>query len=480
MTEADAPSSGTASSSGTAPGPAPNTPPPSPSAPYPLDPTGAGLRETAQELQARGPAVPVVLPGGVPGHAVTRHHALRDFLVHPEVAKDACHFAALREGRIPPGWQLTTFATVDGMTTADGADHRRLREPVVKALSPRRVAALRPRVERLTAELLDGLPALAAQGGGTVDLRQGFAYPLPMRVISELIGVDEEFRDRLHELSGLVVNTAIDPETVLAANRELVAVLAQVVAARRAAPGDDLTSALIAACDAAEARLSEQELIGTLLLTIAAGHQTTLDLIINAVRALCADRGQLELVRSGRADWADVVEETLRHDSPVANFPFRYPTRDLDIGGTVVPQGSPVLAAYGAAGLDPEVYGPDADRFDVTRRPAVRHLAFGHGAHVCPGAPLARLEAGIALRALFDRFPDLALAVPEADLAPLPTFVGNSVTEFPVRLGRDARPGGKPADGREGPAADPGDGQDGSAADPGDGQDGSATSPGAG
>ncbi|MEU7148547.1 cytochrome P450 [Streptomyces sp. NPDC045456] len=469
MTEADAPSSGTASSSGTAPGSAPTTPPPSPSSPFPLDPTGAGLREAAQELRARGPAVPVVLPGGVLGHAVTRHHALRDFLTHPEVAKNACHFAALREGRIPPGWQLTTFATVDGMTTADGADHRRLREPVVKALSPRRVAALRPRVERITTELLDGLPALAAQGGGTADLRYAFAYPLPMRVISELIGVDEEFRDRLHELSGLVVNTTLDPETVLAANRELAAVLAQVVAARRAAPGDDLTSALIAACDADEARLSEQELIGTLLLTIAAGHQTTLDLITNAVRALCADRGQLDLVRSGRADWADVVEETLRHDSPVANFPFRYPTRDLDIGGTLVPRGTPVLASYGAAGRDPEVYGPDADRFDVTRRPAARHLSFGHGAHVCPGAPLARLEAGIALRALFDRFPDLAPAVPEADLRPLPTFVGNSVTELPVRLGRDA-----------GPPVRPGSVQDESPLRPGAGQDGSATSPGAG
>ncbi|OKI10324.1 cytochrome [Streptomyces sp. CB02923] len=404
--------------------------------------------------------MPVVLPGDVPGHAVTRHHALRDFLTHPEVAKSACHFAALREGRIPPGWPLTTFATVDGMTTADGADHRRLREPAVKALSPRRVAALRPRVERLTAELLDGLPALAAQGGGTVDLRQAFAYPLPMRVISELIGVDEEFRDRLHELSGLVVNTDIDPEAALTANRELVAVLGQVVAARRAKPGDDLTSALIAACDEADARLSEKELIGTLLLMIAAGHQTTLDLITNAVRALCADRDQLDLVRSGRADWAGVVEETLRHDSPVANFPFRYPTRDLDVGGTVVPKGAPVLASYAAAGRDPEVYGPDADRFDVTRRPAVRHLSFGYGAHVCPGAPLARLEAGVALRALFARFPDLALAVPEADLSPLPTFVGNSVTELPVRLGRDLG------------AADP--------PRPAAGQDGSETRPGAG
>ncbi|WP_260475992.1 cytochrome P450 [Streptomyces sp. WAC 06783] len=446
MTEADAPAPGTA------PGSAPDASPPSPSSapsppspPYLFDVTGAGHREAAQELRPRAPAVPVQLPGGIPGHAVTRHHALRDFLIHPEVAKDACHFAALREGRIPPGWPLTTFATVDGMTTADGADHRRLREPAVKALSPRRVAALRPRVERLTAELLDGLPALAARGGGTVDLRHAFAYPLPMRVISELIGVDEEFRDRLHQLSGLVVSTVIDPEAALAANRELVGVLGQVVAARRAAPGDDLTSALIAACDEADARLSERELIGTLLLMIAAGHQTTLDLITNAVRALCAHRDQLDLVRAGRADWADVVEETLRHDSPVAHFPFRYPTRDLDVGGTVIPRGTPVLASYAAAGHDPEAYGPDADRFDVTRRPAVRHLSFGHGPHVCPGAPLARLEARIALCALFTRFPDLDLAVPEADLRPLPTFVGNSVAELPVRPGRDVGTAGQDA-----------------------------------
>ncbi|MFD7666140.1 cytochrome P450 [Streptomyces sp. NPDC059788] len=414
----------------------PACPPPA-SAPYPLDPTGTGRHADSERLRALGAAAPVLLPGGIVGYAVTRHHTLRDFLTHPEVAKSACHFAALSEGRIPPGWPLTTFATVEGMTTADGADHRRLREPVVKALSPRRVAALRPRVERLTAGLLDELPAQAARGGGTVDLRSAFAYPLPMRVISELLGVDEEFRDRLHELSGLVVNTTIDPEAAVAANRELVEVLGQVVTARRAKPGDDLTSALIAACAEEDARLSERELIGTLLLTIAAGHQTTLDLITNAVRALCADRGQLDLVRSGRAAWADVVEETLRHDSPVANFPFRYPTRDLDIDGTTIPLGAPVLASYAAAGRDPQAYGPDADRFDVTRRPAVRHLSFGHGPHVCPGAPLARLEAGVALRALFDRFPDLALAVPEADLSPLPTFVGNSVVELPVRLGRD-------------------------------------------
>ncbi|KOG57082.1 cytochrome P450 [Streptomyces griseoflavus] len=407
--------------------------------PCPLHPATPDQRAADARLRARGPAAPVLLPGGVPGYAVTRHHALRDFLSHPEVAKDARHFAALREGRIPPGWPLATFATVDGMTTADGADHRRLREPVARALTPRRVAKLRTRVEGLTAEPLDGLARLAA-GDGTVDLRHAFAYPLPMRVICELLGVGEEFRDRLHQLSGLVVSTVIAPEAALAANRELVEVLGQVVAARRAAPGDDLTSALIAACDEADARLSERELTGTLLLMTAAGHRTTLDLITNAVRALCAHRDQLALVREGRADWADVVEETLRHDSPVAHFPFRYPTRDLDVGGTVIPRGTPVLASYAAAGRDPEAYGPDADRFDVTRRPAARLLSFGHGPHVCPGAPLARLEARIALRALFTRFPDLGLAVPEADLRPLPTFVGNSVAELPVRPGRDRGP----------------------------------------
>ena len=138
-------------------------------------------------------------------------------------------------------------------------------------------------------------------------------------------------------------------------------------------PGDDLTSALIAAREEDGDRLSQHELIGTLLLMIIAGHETTLNLITNAVRALCAHRDQLELVQSGKASWSDVVEETLRWDSPVSYFPFRYPTRDLTLDGTVIPKGTPVLAGYSAAGRDPAAHGPDADRFDITRtggRPA--------------------------------------------------------------------------------------------------------------
>ncbi|MFF1636158.1 cytochrome P450 [Streptomyces sp. NPDC058246] len=403
-----------------------------------MDPAGGCPHADNARLLARGAVTSVVLPGEVAGMAVLGHDALREFLAHPEVAKGAAHFTALREGRITAGWPLLTFATVRGMTTADGEDHRRLRSLVSRAFTARRVEELRPRVEELTAVLLDALHRAARDGGGVADLRGHFALPLPMGVICELLGVDAEYRDRLHHLSNQVVATDIGPEQAVAANRELVAVLATVAARRAAAPGDDLTSALIAARDEEGDRLGQEELIGTLVLMIIAGHETTLNLITNAVRALCGHRDQLDLVTKGDASWADVVEETLRWDAPVSYFPFRYPVRDMTVDGTVIPQGTPVLAGYSAAGRDPAAHGPDADRFDVTRpgRPgAVRHLSLGYGAHYCLGAPLARLEATIALERLFTRFPDLDLAGPEAELSRHSSFVGNSVRALPVRPG---------------------------------------------
>ncbi|MER5542265.1 cytochrome P450 [Streptomyces sp. NPDC002589] len=404
--------------------------------PYRLDPAGGCPHAVNARLLAEGAVAAVELPGGIEGMAVLGHEALKEFLQHPEVAKNARHFTDLREGRIPAGWPLLTFATVQGMTTADGENHRRLRSLAGRAFTPRRVEQLRPRIEQLTAELLDNLAGAAAAGDGVADLRRHFALPLPMGVICELLGVDVEFRDRLHHLSNQVVATDTTPEQTIAANRELVAVLGEIAAAKTAQPADDLTSALIAVRDEGGDRLGDQELIGTLLLMIIAGHETTLNLITNAVRALCAHRDQLDLVRAGGASWADVVEETLRWDAPVSYFPFRYPVRDLTVDGTPIPAGTPVLAGYSAAGRDPAAHGPDADRFDVTRpaRPdAVRHLSLGHGAHYCLGAPLARLEAGIALERLFTRFPGLELAADEADLAPHAGFVGNSVRALPVR-----------------------------------------------
>lgn len=399
-----------------------------------LDPSGADQHAVNEELRARGAAVPVVLPGDVSAYAVVRHEELRSFLNDPVVAKDARHFAALRDGEIPPGWPLATFATVRGMTTADGQDHRRLRGLVTKAFTARRVERLRPRIEQRTNALLDRLATLAEEAPeGVVDLRRHFAYPLPMGVICELLGVDAEHEDQLHALSDEIVSTVTTPQRVVEANREMVDVLTRVAQARRDLPGEDLTSGLIAAREEDGDRLSEQELVGTLLLMIVAGHETTLNLISNAVRALCAHPDQLALVRAGEVGWDAVVEETLRYDSPVSFFPFRYPTRDVTVGDTVIPRGAPVLASYTAAGRDPRAYGADADRFDLTRQ-GVRHLSFGHGPHFCLGAPLARMEATIALEALFRRFPRLRLAVPVAELPPHPSFVGNGARTLPVRL----------------------------------------------
>ncbi|NEC68443.1 cytochrome P450 [Streptomyces sp. SID9727] len=401
--------------------------------PHRPDPAGGCPHAANARLLARGAVAPVVLPGEVRGMAVLGHEALKEFLAHPDVAKSAQHFTALQAGGIPDGWPLKTFATVQGMTTADGADHRRLRSLMGKAFTARRVEELRAYVEELTSRLLDGLAA-AADGDGTVDLRAHFALPLPMGVICELLGVDEAHHDRLHRLSNQLVATDIGPAEVMAANRETAETLSAVVAAKAAAPGDDLTSAMIAARAEDGDRFSPQELIGTLMLTIVAGHETTLNLITNAVRALCAHRDQLDLVLSGAASWADVVEETLRWDSPVSYFPFRYPTRDLTLDGTVIPRGTPVLAGYSAAGRDTRAHGPDAAHFDITRTGTSRHLSLGHGAHYCMGAPLARLEATTALEQLFTRFPGLDLAVPEAELPRHRSFVGNSVRRLPVRL----------------------------------------------
>ncbi|MER6392634.1 cytochrome P450 [Streptomyces sp. NPDC001523] len=401
-----------------------------------IDPVGGCPHALNTRLRSQGAVAEVVLPGGVPGAVVLGHEALKEFLAHPDVAKDARHFPGLHDGSVPRDWPLRVFANAQGMHTADDADHRRLRSLVGNAFTARQVERLRPRIEELTAGLLDDLGAAAADSpDGVADLRTHFALPLPMSVICELLGVDEEHRGRLHHLSNtVIVSTDTTPAEVMAAVRELVELMGTIAAARRAAPGDDLTSALIAARDGDGDRLSEAELIGTMRLMLVAGHETTLNLISNAVRALCTHRDQLVLVREGKATWSDVIDETLRWDGPVSWFPFRYPTRDVTVGGAVIPRGTPVLAGYTAAGRDEAAYGPGADRFDLTRGNN-RNLSFGHGAHYCVGAPLARLEAVIALERLFDRFPDLDLAVLDAELPHQRSFIGNSVQALPIRLG---------------------------------------------
>ncbi|MFE7591067.1 cytochrome P450 [Kitasatospora sp. NPDC057512] len=356
--------------------------------------------------------------------AVTHHDTLQSLLADPRVGKDARLWTTFREGRLPEGWPLLNFVVVPGMVTADGEDHRRLRGLVSQAFTPRRIADLAPAVEARTVALLDGVAKLE----GAFDLRRHFAYPLPMQVIGELLGLGLAAQDELHELSDTMVSSSATPAAALAAQRGLNALLASVVAAKRAEPGDDLTTDLIAARDAGHhhdrQRLSEAELVGTLLLMLVAGHETTLNLITNAVRALLAHPDQLRLVLDGEQPWSAVVEETLRYDSPVGQFPLRYASEDIAVGDVVIRRGEALLASYAAAGRD-SGHHPDADRFDLTRQPA-KHLSLGHGPHFCLGSGLARMEAETALRHLFTRFPGLALAEGRTD-EPIASFVSNSV-----------------------------------------------------
>ncbi|MEC4019780.1 cytochrome P450 family protein [Streptomyces sp. H27-D2] len=374
--------------------------------------------------------------------AVTHHDVLKSLLTDPRVSKDPNqHWPAWINGEIPQEWPLFTWVAVSNMFTAYGSDHKRLRTLVSKAFTARRSAELRPRIEEMTRELLDRLAETPA--GETADVRAGYAYPIPIQVICELFGVPERSREDLHRLMDSIFHTSADPAEVTATYTELYALLGDLVAAKTAEPGDDMTSGLIAAREAeGDSRLNETELVDTLILMLGAGHETTVNLIHNAIHALLTHPDQLKLVLTGKASWDDVIDETLRSQSPIANLPLRYAAEDIPVGGdpaeggVVIRKGDPILAGYAAAGRDRATHGEDADSFDITRPTRGTHLAFGHGVHFCLGAPLARLEAGIALPALFDRFPDMALAVPSESLEPSESFISNGHNTLPVILRR--------------------------------------------
>ncbi|MBZ6472473.1 cytochrome P450 family protein [Streptomyces griseocarneus] len=367
--------------------------------------------------------------------AVTSQPLLKRLLTDPRVSKDPRrHWPAWINGEISPEWPLYTWVSVTNMFTAYGSEHKRLRTLVAKAFTARRTAALRPRIEEMATALLDGLAATAP--GEVVDLREGYAYPIPIQVICELFGVeDEATREGLRRCVDSIFHTSADPEEVTATYTELYGLLGGIVAAKREKPGDDMTSVLISARDDdAETPLSEQELVDTLLLMIGAGHETTVNLLDNAIHALLTHPEQLALVRAGKAGWHDVIEETLRHQAPVASLPLRYAAEDIELdGGVTLRRGDAILAAYAAAGRDRELYGDDGARFDVTRT-TKDHLSFGHGVHFCLGAPLARLEAEVALPALFERFPDMALAVEQEELVQVDSFISNGHRALPVLL----------------------------------------------
>ncbi|MFI0213643.1 cytochrome P450 [Streptomyces lydicus] len=397
-----------------------------------LAPSGSDIYGEAERLRALGPATRVQIPEGPEAWSITSHALLKKLLTDPRVSKNPReHWPAWQRGEYHDSW-LQTWVGVNNMFTAYGEDHRRLRKLIAPAFTARRTEAMQPSVERITAALLDGLAAVPA--GEVTDLRATFAHPLPMQVICELFGIPgEDTRAELARLAESIM-TSVDPEEAgmtFVATQEL---LSGLVAHKRRQPAEDLTSLLVSSRDDEGHKMSEQELIDTLLLVLVAGHETTVNLIGNAVHNLLTHPDQFKQVRSGQASWNDVIEETLRWSPSVANLPLRFAVEDIEIeGGPTLRKGDAILPSFVATGRDPGQHGPTADEFNI-RRPDVEHLSFGHGVHHCLGAPLARMETRIALPALFDRFPDLQLGVPVEELAPSNGFITSGLRSLPIRL----------------------------------------------
>lgn len=294
---------------------------------------------------------------------------------------------------------MSPYPEAPSFLLLDPPDHNRLRGLVSKAFTARRIQRLRPGIERLVDRLADGLRA-----AGSADLIADFAYPLPVTVICQLLGVPTEDQVRFRGWSAALAR-GLDPEIVLpagtgerrhAARAELHAYFAELTERRAVEPGDDLISALVALRDSGSG-LSTAELLATCTLLLVAGHETTVNLIGNGMLTLLRHPDQLATLRADPDLIAGAVEELLRYDPPV-QLTGRVALADTTLAGQPIPAGQPVVLLLAAANRDPTVFA-DPDRLDLRREPS-RHLAFGLGIHFCLGAPLARLEAEIALRAL--------------------------------------------------------------------------------
>ncbi|MEU0655416.1 cytochrome P450 [Streptomyces albogriseolus] len=277
----------------------------------------------------------------------------------------------------------------DKIFEIDGPDHRRLRKLASCAFTARRVARLRPRIEEITSTLLDRMTR-AGRDGSPVDLMEAFAYPLPITVICELIGIDEADRPQWHDWGSVLSTPMAHVERLPTVFRDSIGQLLDIIARRRAAPRDDLISAFIQAQEDDGDRLSDREMVPLVFTMVIAGHETTTYLLGNSVLALLENQDQLALLREDPSRWPQAVNELMRLGPAQFGQP-RYPVEDVELGGVSIPKGDPIIPLLLSANTDPRKY-EDPRRLDVTRDTGHAHVGFGQGAHYCLGAPLALLE----------------------------------------------------------------------------------------
>jgi cytochrome P450 len=360
--------------------------------------------------RTRCPVQKVRLADGHPAWVVLGYDAARRALNDPCISKDM--LAALQEAGDVVAEGLPGPAFSRHMLNVDPPDHTRLRRLVSRAFVPGRIAALEPAIRAIASALLDELDA--AGPGATVDLIEGYAYPLPFGVIGELLGIPAADRPRLHAWFQVLLTgwAGEPPPEAVEASDGIVAYLRELVDDKRQHPADDLVSVLVAAEDDA---LTTQEVLSSLFQLVVAGHDTTASLIGNGVVALLDHPGQLEALLADLGQLRVAIDELIRFTAPVPHATFRITAEPVTLDGVQIPAHEQVLVCLGAANRDPGRF-PAPDVLDVGRDDGP-NLGFGHGIHYCLGAPLARLEARVAFEELLGRHPRLRLAVDRDALA---------------------------------------------------------------
>lgn len=381
-------------------------------------------------LRTVRPQMEMKIPGydGPGVWLMTRHEDVNAVLRDPRFSAERFRAPIIRDNqnRLPAFIQAAAGG-LRSMLVMDPPDHTRVRKLSNKAFTPRRINALRTRTEEIVESLLDEVA-----DADRFDLIHELAEPLPAIVIAELLGVPAEDHRQFRQWSSALINAIgarSQAERVAASaesGQKIFAYLAEIIAARRAEPRDDLISALIAAQEERDA-LTDEELLATCNLILLAGHETTTNLIGNGMLALLREPAELARLRSDSALLPSAIEELLRFDGPV-QATVRVALEDVEMGGKRVPEGAFVIVSLGAANRDPAVF-EDPDRLDLSRSPNP-HLAFGFGTHFCMGAPLARLEAEVAFEALLRRFPKLDLVNDTPDYRPNPILRGLSKLEL--------------------------------------------------
>ena len=352
-----------------------------------------------------------------------------DYELAKEVMGDSKRFAKDYQRLMNPEAHRTDNTDVfsllyDNMLETDPPDHTRLRALVSQAFNIRQVERLEPRIQAIANDLIDGF-----QAKGEVDLMDAFAFPLPIIVICELLGIPVKDRDKFRAWSHAFVGIA-NEHTAAGSLYDFVAYIGNIIAERREAPTEDLISALVQAEEDGE-QLSEQELFSMIALLIVAGHETTVNLIGNGMAALLQHPDQAELLRREPELINAAIEECLRYDGPVEYATTRYAAEDVLLGGQRLRRGTPIIVILAAVNRNNKQF-EEANAFK-TSRAKPQHLGFGYGIHYCVGAPLARLEARIAFANLFKRLPNIRLAVPASTLSYNEGAMVRGLKRLPVR-----------------------------------------------